>query len=99
MAEINYIEIVANGLKEHCKEWGHGDEIEKLKQDSSVKNFRKLFFKVTHLYYVSLEDDYYNVTFDKKENIAYVKRCGKDFDERGVDATINIEELIELLVR
>lgn len=98
MAEIDYLEIVANGLKNHCKKWDY-DWLEKLKKDSSAKNFRKLFFKVTHLYYVAFEDNHYNVSFDKKEDVAYVKRCGKDFGERDMDATIDIEKLIEALVR
>ena len=98
MAKIDYLEIVADGLKKHCDEWGY-DWIEKLKNDSSVKNFRKLFFNVTHLYYVHHQDDCYNVTFDKKEDIAIIKRCGKDFNERDIDATIDIRKLIEALAR
>lgn len=99
MSEINFVEIVANGLKEHCEKWGHNDKLEELKKDSSAKNFRKLFFKVTHLYYVLHQDDSYSVEFDKKEDIAFVKRCGKDFNSREVDAIIAVEDLIKLLVR
>lgn len=95
---MNYAEIVANGLKEHCEEWGHEDYLERLKQDNSIKNFRKLFFKITHLYYVFYQDDAYSVQFAKKEDIAEVKRCGPDWDERGLDATIQIEDVIKLLV-
>lgn len=43
MQEINFVEIVAHGLKDYCTAWGH-EWIEKLKNDSSIKNFRKLFF-------------------------------------------------------
>jgi len=107
MSEINYLELVADGLKEHCKYWGHG-YIERLRENNSIQNFYKVFCKVTNTYYVnngsgeydfSDNIDYYNVTFDKKENTASVKRCGKDFDERGLDATIDVEELIKLLVQ
>lgn len=97
MSELNFIEIVANGLKEHCSEWDY-DWIEKLKVNGSVKNFRKLFFKITHLYYIFHQGNCYNVTFDKKENIAVVKRCGKDWDNRNVDAVVDIEDVIKLLV-
>lgn len=94
---VNYVDVVAEGLKKHCDKWGH-DWLQKLKNDSSIKNFRKLFFNVSHLYYVHDQDDFYNVTFDKKEDIATVKRCGKDWDERDIDATIDVEEIIRLLV-
>lgn len=106
MAEINYLELVADGLKAHCEYWGH-DYIERLRENHSIHNFYKVFCKITNTYYVNTGSecydcsdgvDHYNVTFNKKENIASVKRCGKDFDERGVDATIDIEELIKLLV-
>lgn len=98
-SEINYVEFVADGLKKHCEKWGYKDRLKELKKDSSIKNFRKLFFKITHLYYVFFEGDCYNVTFSKKEDVGYVKRCGKDFDERSEDAIIDIKELIEALVR
>ncbi len=97
MPELNFVEIVANGLKEHCAHWGY-DWIEKLKADSSVKNFRRLFFKITHLYYIFYQGNCYNVTFDKKENTASVKRCGRDWDNRDIDAVIDMEKIIELLV-
>lgn len=96
MAEINYLKVVADGLRRHCDKWDC-DWIEKLKKDPSVKNFRKLFFKITHLYYVFYQNNCYNVTFDKNENIAFVKRCGGDWDKRDIDATIDIEELIKEL--
>ena len=89
----DFICIVADGLKKHCEEWNY-DWIDKLKADTSIKNFRKLFFNVTHLYYIVFEDDCYNVTFDKKEDVAYIKRCGEDFDKRDIDATIDIAELL-----
>lgn len=96
MPEINFVEIVARGLKDYCIIWGH-EWIEELQKDSSVKNFRKLFFRVTHTYYVHYQDVFYDVTFSKKENTASVKRCGKNYEERGEDATIDIEELIKKL--
>ncbi len=105
MSEINFAEMIANGLKKHCEYWGH-DHIESLRKNNSIHNFYKLFCKVTSTYYVDdgigyidFSDNvtHYNVTFNKKENIATVKRCGKDFDERGYDAVINIEDIIKLL--
>lgn len=107
MAEINYLELVADGLKAHCEYWGQG-YIEKLRENSSIHNFYKIFCKITNTYYVNTGSerydfsdnvDYYNVTFDKKEDTATVKQCGKDFDKRGVDATIDVKELIKALVR
>ena len=97
MPRKDFICIVAEGLKKHCEEWGY-DWIEKLKADNSIKNFRRLFFKITHLYYVDFEDDCYNVTFDKNEDVAYIKKCGENFNKRDFDATIDIAELIKLLV-
>lgn len=97
MSKKDFICIVAEELKKHCEQWGY-DWIGKLKADNSIKNFRRLFFKITHLYYVSCEDDCYNVTFDKKGDVAYIKKCGENFDKRDIDATIDIAELIKLLV-
>lgn len=93
----DFIRIVADGLKKHCEKWNY-DWIEILKLNSSIKNFRKLFFKITHLYYISFGDDLYNVTFDTKKDVAYIKRCGEDFDKRDLDAIIDIEKIIKLLV-
>lgn len=95
--ERDFVSIVADGLKNHCEQWGY-DWIEKLKSNCTIKNFRKLFFNITHLYYVDFGDDLYNVTFDKNKDVAYIKKCGADFDKRGLDAEIDIAELIKLLV-
>ena len=95
--ERDFVSIVADGLKNDCEQWGY-DWIEKLKSNCTIKNFRKLFFNITHLYYVDFGDDLYNVTFDKNKDVAYIKKCGADFDKRGLDAEIDIAELIKLLV-
>lgn len=103
---MNYVEIVADGLKKHCEYWGY-DYIEKLKENDSAHNFYKLFCQTTNTYFVNTgsechdlggDSDHYNVTFQKKENVAYVKKCGEDFDNRDVDATIGVEDIIKLLV-
>lgn len=105
--KINYLELVADGLKAHCKYWGH-DYIERLRENNSIQNFYKVFCKITNTYFVDDGSGYcdfgenvntYDVTFKKKENIAIVKRCGKDFNEREADAIIDVEELIKVLVR
>lgn len=98
MYEYDFVEIVANGLKVHCVKWGHNEKLIKLKQDDSVKNFRKLFCNITNLYYCIYQDICYSITFDKVFPVAHIKRCGKDYDKRDVDATIHIEEVIKLLV-
>ena len=68
----------------------------------------KVFCKITYTYFVDVGSGYcdfdegvntYDVTFKKKENIAIIKRCGRDWDERSEDAIIEVEELIKLLVR
>lgn len=97
LTDKDFIRMVADGLKKHCEKWGY-NWIEKLKSEVSIKNFRRLFFNITHLYYIYSEDDCYNVTFDTKKDVAYIKKCGKDFDNRDIDATIDIGEIIKLLV-
>ncbi len=106
-SEINYIELVAIGIKAHCEYWGC-DYIEKLRENNSIQNFYKVFCKITNTYYVDDGKGYcdfsegvntYNVTFKKKKNIAVIKRCGSDWNERSEDATIDVVELIKLLVR
>ena len=105
-SEKNYLEIVANGIKEYCEHYGY-DYIEKLKENNSINNFYKVFCKITYTYFVDDGNGYcdfregvntYDVTFKKKENVAIVKRCGKDWDERGEDAVIDVENIIKLLV-
>ena len=105
--EINYLALVANGIKAHCEHWDN-DYIEKLRKNNSIQNFYKVFCKITNTYYVDDGKGYcdfsegvntYNVTFKKKENIAVIKRCGPDWDERSEDATIDVGELIKELVR
>ena len=107
ISEINFIELVANGLKAHCKYWNY-DYIEKLKKNNSVQNFYKVFCKITNTYFIDDGNGYcdfsegvntYDVTFRKKENIAVIKRCGPDWEKRSEDATIDVAELIKLLVR
>ena len=77
------------------------------KENDSAHNFYKLFCQTTNTYFVNTgsechdlggDSDHYNVTFQKKENVAYVKKCGEDFDNRDVDATIGVEDIIKLLV-
>ena len=107
MSEINFTEMVAVGLKRHCEYLGHND-IEKLKENSSISNFYRLFCKITSTYFINDGNEqydfgdsveHYNVTFNKKENRVYVKRCGKDFAKRDFDAVIKVEDVIELLAR
>ena len=103
---MNFTEMVARGRRFHCEYWGP-DYIEKLKENCSVQNFHKLFCKITSLYYVNDGNEcydfsegvnHYNVTFDKKENFATVKRCGPDWNKRDIDATVKTEDVIKLLV-
>lgn len=103
---MNFTEMVAKGLRQHCKYWKY-DYIEKLKEICSVQNFNKLFLKITSTYNVNdgneLYDfsegvNHYTVTFDKKENIATIKRCGSDWDYRDIDAVVKTEDIIKLLI-
>lgn len=107
VSEINYLELVSKGIKAYCEHWGY-DHIEKLKENNSIQNFYKVFCKITYTYFVDDGSGYcdfregvntYDVTFKKKENIAIIKKCGKDYDERSEDAIIEVKELIEALVR
>lgn len=83
---MNYTEMIAKGLKQHCEFWEY-DHINKLKEDCSLRNFHKLFCGVTNTYFINEGDsyftfgkdvNYYDVSFDKKEGIATVKRCGTE---------------------
>lgn len=104
---MNYTEMIAKGLKQHCDYWGLC-HIEKLKENCSVQNFHKFFCCVTNTFYVNDGNAYYDfnentnhyaVEFDKKEGIATVKKCGTDFNSRGIDAVVKTEDVIKLLVQ
>lgn len=103
---MNFTEMVAKGLRQHCEYWGY-DYIEKLKENCSVQNFHKLFCKITSTYTVNDGSGYYDfnegvnhytVVFNKKEDFATVKRCGPDWDKRDIDAKVKTEDIIKLLV-
>ena len=64
---MNFTEMIAKGLKEHCEYWGH-DYIEELKENCSVRNFYKLFCKITNIYFVSDGNGYH----DFSEGVNYI---------------------------
>lgn len=92
----NFPLLIANGLKEYCATWGY-PWLERLKEINTPEHFYKLFCKITKTYYVDGSTEYYNVTFSKEGTIT-VKKCGPDYDKRGPDAVLNIQDILPLLV-
>lgn len=91
----NYTKYIAEHLMEHCKRWGY-NHIDKLAEHKTPEHFYRIFCKLTKIYYAPIGEDYYNVTFSKDGTVT-VKRCGKDFDKRPEDATINIQDILNYL--
>lgn len=96
MREENFPLLIANSLKEYCATWNY-PWLERLKENNTPEHFYKLFCKITRTYFVHDTTNHYNVTFAKDGTVT-VKRCGSDYDKRGLDTVLNIQDILPLLV-
>ncbi len=80
-----------------CKEWGY-DFVEQLKENNG-KQFYNIFCKITKTYFIDRSPgEYYSVEFSKDGKVA-IKRCGKDFHKREPDAVIEIQSIVNILIK
>ena len=94
---INFPQLIADELEKHCKEWGY-DFIELLKENDG-KHFYNIFCSITKTYFVHRSsEEYYDVEFSK-DGKAVIRRCGKDFSERGPDAVIDTQSIVDILIQ
>lgn len=92
----NFPLLIASGLKKYCTTWGY-PWLERLRKNNTSENFYKLFCKITRIYFVNSSTDYYHIEFSKDGTVT-VKRCGLDYDKRELDAILNIQDILPLLV-
>ena len=91
----NWSKTIAENLKEHCQAWGY-KWIEELQAKKTPEMFHKLFCNVTKTYFVWWGGEMYHTQFERDGNVT-IKRCGHDYDYRGFDAVISIEEVLKEL--
>ena len=91
-----YAKAIVKHLIEHCRRWGMTENIKRLRESKTTEVFHKLFCKVTRTYYVDLYEWYFNVEFCQ-DNTVNIKRCGRDFSKRGLDATIQLQDVLNEL--
>lgn len=94
---IDYPKEIAKGLMYHCIYWNYDHIIKFNKGKKTAEAFIKAFCNISKTEFLDIKGDTYNITFDKKELNAMVKRCGADYDKRDFDAVITIEEIIREL--
>lgn len=84
-------------MSKYCERWGY-DYIKRLKENGG-KQFYNIFCRITKTYFVHRSsEEYYDVEFSKDEK-AVIKRCGKDYDKREVDAVIDIQIIVDILIQ
>lgn len=89
--------LVADGLIEHCRKWGY-DYMEKL-QERGGNQFYNIFCRITNVYYIrKTPEEYYSVEF-LKDGKAVIKRCGIDFHKREADTVIDIQSIVDILIK
>ena len=91
--EPDWAKEIANGLREHCKYWQY-NWLDKLLVKKTPEQFYRLFCRITKTYYMAIGEPHYRIEFGKDGNVA-IKRTGSDWDKRGEDAVIRIEEVLE----
>lgn len=91
-----YAKAIIKHLTDHCRSWGMSRKMEQLIENKTTETFHKLFCKVTRIYYVDLHEWYFNVEFCK-DNTVNIKRCGRDYNDRPLDATIQLQDVLNEL--
>ena len=91
-----YVSAIVKHLIDHCRTWGMSEKIKKLREEKTTDNFHRLFCKVTRTYFVPLGELHLDVEFCK-DNAVNIKRCGRDYNDRPLDATIQLQEVLEEL--
>ncbi len=93
----NFPQLIADELVKHCEKWGY-DYVERLKQQGG-RQFYNIFCRITKTYFVHKgPEEYYEVEFSKNGK-AVVKRCGKDFFDKGADVIIDIQSVADILIQ
>ncbi len=94
---INFPQLIADGLLMHCERWKY-DFVERLKENEG-KQFYNIFCRITKTYFIDgSSEKYYDVEFSK-DGKATIKRCGKDYDKREPDIVIDIQDIVDILIR
>ena len=91
-----YAQAIVKHLIDHCRSWGMNEKLNQLKEDKTTEIFHKLFCKITRTYYVIMDEWHFNVEFCK-DNTVNIKRCGRDYNERPMDATIQLQDVLDEL--
>lgn len=92
----DYAKAIVKHLIEHCRQWGSLDDISKLRESRTPATFHKLFCTVTRTYYFHMGEPYFSANFTK-ENTVEIKRCGRDYRDRPLDATIQLQDVLDEL--
>lgn len=92
----DYAKAIVKHLIEHCRKWGSLDDISKLRESRTPATFHKLFCTVTRTYYFHMGEPYFSANFTK-ENTVEIKRCGRDYRDRPLDATIQLQDVLDEL--
>ena len=95
-SEEDYAEAIVKHLTDHCRKWGMSEKMNKLLVDKTPNNFHRLFCKVTKTYFVPLGEWHFSIEFCK-DNTVNIKRCGRDFNNRPLDATIQLQDVLDKL--
>lgn len=88
-----YAKAIVKHLIDYCRSWGMSEKISQLREKRTAELFYKLFCKITRTYYVTMDEWYFNVEFCK-DNTVQIKRCGRDYNNRPLDATIQLQDVL-----
>jgi len=93
--KIDYAKHIAAHLVEHCQKWNY-NYLAQLSEHKTPGYFYRTFCKITKTYYTPIGKNLYNVTFSK-DGAATVKRCGKYYNSRPIDAIVNVQDILNYL--
>lgn len=89
-----YAQAIKKHLIDHCRRWGMSKKIEELIEHKTEDVFHKLFCKITRTQYVPLDQWHFSVEFCK-DNTVQIKRCGRDYNDRPLDAVIQLQDVLD----
>lgn len=92
----DYAKAIVKHLIDHCRSWGMSEKMEKLRAEKTPGNFHRLFCNITRTYYVSLNEWHFHVELCK-DNTVTIKRIGRDYNNRPLDATIQLQDVLDEL--
>ena len=95
--EIDFLYYLKLSLRELCEHYSY-DWFSQIKAKPTVRTVFNSFCRVTNTFFFHISDHvYFSAEFSKKEEMLYIRKCGKGYKEK-VIKDYTIQEFVDYMV-